>query len=101
MDATGDVIMGAEGVLVPPSPGFFHPPPNQNASTPASPSLPIRKPKMRDALQAHTGAGVKKSSPKIKSPIWKLVDAKASASAGPHEEAIQKPFQFMELPGGK
>jgi hypothetical protein len=101
MDDTGDVIMGAEGVFVPPSPGFFNLLADQDVPTPASPSLPIRKSKMRDALQAHTGAGVKKSSPKIKSPIWKLVDAKASASAGPNEEASQKPFQFMELPGGK
>jgi hypothetical protein len=98
MDDTGDVIMGAEGVLVPPSPGFLHPPSDETATTPASPSLPIRKSKMRDALNAHTGAGVKKSPAKIKSPIWKWVDAMATA---PKEDAVQKPFPFMKLPGGE
>jgi hypothetical protein len=98
MDDTGDVIMGAEGVLVPPSPGCFHPSSDETATTPASPSLPIRKSKMRNALNAHTGAGVKKSPAKIESPIWKWVNAMATA---PKEDAVQKSFPFMKLPGGE
>jgi hypothetical protein len=100
MDDTGDVIMGAEGVLVPPSPGFFSPSSDETVTPPASPSVPTRKSKMRDALNAHTGAGVKKSTVKIKSPIRKLVEAKG-ATVAPGEDAVQKPFPFMKLPGGE
>jgi hypothetical protein len=101
MDDTGDVIMGAHGVLVPPSPGFPNPLFDQTDPTPASPSLPIRKTKTHVLLQDRTGAGIKKAPVKSKGPIWKLVDATTNSAAVPSEQAVQQPFRFMHLPGGK
>jgi hypothetical protein len=100
MDADGDVIMGATGVQIPPSPGFtkmF----DQTSPTPAAPFLLSSKTKMHVVLQDCTGAGIKKAPVKSKSPTWKWVDAAAGMTAAESEQSIQKPFRFMDLPGGK
>ena len=93
--------MSSQGVLVPPSPvlpnGMFD---REIASRDATP-LPIRKAKTRHVLHDRTGAGIKKLQLKGKSSVRKLVDTTAGATATMSEDAIQKPFRFMDLPGGK
>jgi hypothetical protein len=104
MDRSGDVIMGAQGVQVPPSPDFLngifeqeHP----SLASPASPTLAIRKAKNKVVLNDRTGAGIKKKQPKSRGTVAKLVNATASATAALAEEPVEKPFRFMNLPGGK
>lgn len=104
MDPNGDIIMGAQGVRVPPSPGFLngifeqtHPSP----VSPGSPALAIRKAKTKIVVKDRTEAGVKKAQPKSRSIVAKLVNATASATAAFGDEPVQKPFRFMDLPGGK
>jgi hypothetical protein len=101
MDSTGDVIMGAQSVLVPPSPGFLNGLFEQEHRSPAPSGLAVRKAKMRLIAQDRTGAGIKKSKSKSKTTVCKLVDATAIAMAALSEEPVQKPFRFMDLPGGR
>lgn len=101
MDSNGDIIMGAQGVLVPPSPSFLNGVFEQEQAVPASPGLAIRKAKLRLVSQDRTGAGIKKSKVKPKTTVGKLVDSNAGAAAALMHQAVQMPFRFMELPGGK
>jgi len=101
MDSNGDIIMGAQGVLVPPSPSFLNGVFEQEQAAPQSPAIPIRKAKLRLVSQDRTGAGIKKSKPKPKNTVSKLVDSNAGAAAALMQQAVQMPFRFMELPGGK
>jgi hypothetical protein len=101
MDINGDVVMGAQGVLMPPSPSFPNGVFEQEQAAPTSPGLTIFKAKLRVVPQDRTGAGVKKSKTKSKATFGKLVDSNAGAAAALIQEAVQTSFRFMELPGGK
>jgi hypothetical protein len=103
MNHSGDIIMGAQGVLVPPSPGIMNEVSNQEHAPPDSPSLPTRKAnsKMQVALKDRTSAGITKAQPKIKTTMRKLFAVTAGSAAATREKALHKPFQFMDLPGGK
>jgi hypothetical protein len=93
IDTSRDVIAGAQGVLVPPSPGFLNGNFGQTNSVPGSPTLPTHK-QAQTVSQDRTGSGIKKAKTKSKTPVWKLRNAAASSSA-------QKSFRFLQLPGGK
>lgn len=104
MNTSGDSIMGGQTVIVPPSPGFPVPmhPFNHLNSAPGSLANPDRKSHGKHAND-RTGAGVKKRCPrpKGKTAVEKLVDATVGATAALSIDTVQKPFRFMELPGGK
>jgi hypothetical protein len=95
--------MGAQGVIIPPSPGFMIALSDQEHAPPESCSLPTRKAnsKMQVALKDRTGAGIMKAQPKSKTTMRKLFDVTAGSAAATREKALHKPFRFMDLPGGK
>ncbi|KAH3955784.1 hypothetical protein HBH70_016610 [Parastagonospora nodorum] len=99
MDINGDVVMGAQGVLMPPSPSFLNGVFEQEQAAPTLPGLTIGKAKLRVVSQDRTSAGVKKSKTKSKATVSKLVDSNAGAAAALIQQAVQTSFRFMELPG--
>ncbi len=101
--SSSNVMMGSEHAIVPPSPGV--PVPGFEALT-MSPetikALPVRKGKEKGKGNARTGAGVQKQAKKkFDGTMAKLVDAVFNEKAGTSDQALQKPFRFMDLPGGK
>jgi hypothetical protein len=67
-------------------------------------ALPIRKDKSKGKGKgnARTGAGVQKQvKKKSDGTMAKLVDAVFNEKVGTSDQALQKPFRFMDLPGGK
>lgn len=104
MNTQGDSIMSGQPVGVPPSPGLHNTmhPFSQMIPAPGSLANPDRKSHGKHAND-RTGAGVKKrcARPKGKTAVEKLVDATVGATAALSINTVQKPFRFMELPGGK
>ena len=95
------MILGSEHAMVPPSPGV--PVPNFEALSVSSvpgPALPVRKSKRKNNMR--TGAGVKKAQNKktTDGTVAKLVGVALAEKAGPSDKALEKPFRFMDLPGG-
>ena len=96
-------MMGSEHAIVPPSPGV--PLPSFEAlSVSAAPlrDMPSRRNKSKG--NARTGAGVKKQArKKYDDKTAKLEQAVKAAKEklGVGALALQKPFRFMDLPGGK
>jgi hypothetical protein len=101
VERDGDVVMGATGVLVPPSPGFLSVM-SDCENPPASPGLPIRNAssKMRIMGKDRTGAGVKKTQCKSRIPVKKQINVTASAAGAASGKAENRVFRFMDLPGG-
>lgn len=98
MNTSADIIMGAEAVNVPPSPGLQ----NQLFSDLDAQSGTRAKPdrKLSTLSKDRTGAGIKKQQQqqaKIKGSFKKLVHATVTLSIS----TVDKPFRFMDLPGGK
>ena len=93
-------MMGSEHAIVPPSPGV--PLPSFEAlSVSAAPlrDMPSRRNKSKS--NARTGAGVKKQArKKHDDKAAKLTDT-LNEKTGVGALALQKPFRFMDLPGGK
>lgn len=100
MNTSGDVVMGTQAVFVPPSPGLQNPFIRKLKSAPGSRARPARKLQGKHAND-RTGAGVKKQRAKPKTPDEKMVEATVGATAALSISAVEKPFRFMELPGGK
>jgi hypothetical protein len=95
IDTSRDVIAGAQGVLVPPSPGFQNGVFDQNSLGSDSPTLSSHK-QAQTVSQDRTGSGVKKTT---KNPVWKP-RAAAGIVAALDVNTFQKPFRFLQLPGG-
>jgi hypothetical protein len=65
-------------------------------------ALPIRQSKRKRGGHARTDAGVKKKTKKKPDgTMAKLVDVALKEKVGTSDPALQKPFRFMDLPGGK
>jgi hypothetical protein len=101
IDTSRDVIVGTQGVVVPPSPGFTNGFFDQTNLMPDSPTLPFHKHKALVISQDHTGSGIKKAGPKSKSRVWKFVNTTAGSTAALSGDAHKKPFHFLQLPGGR
>ena len=97
---TSNVMMGSDHTTIPPSPGV--PVPGFEALTMGTTSkrdLPSRNRKNKGKGNARTGAGVKKQVKKRSDDsMAKLVDAGFIEKVGTSD---QRPFRFMDLPGGK
>jgi hypothetical protein len=102
-NGTSNVIMGSEHATVPPSPGVPVPGfADLTMSSGPERDLPSRNRKNKGKGNARTGAGVKKQTKnKPDGTMAKVVGAAFNEKVGTGDQALQKPFRFMDLPGGK
>jgi hypothetical protein len=103
MGNNGDIVMGATGVLVPPSPGFLDVLSDPAQSPAVAPTVSSRKTNIntRSVSNERSGAGVRKTQPKHKTSAQKLLDAFSFAAGSLSRKKAQEIFRFMDLPGGK
>jgi hypothetical protein len=96
-----NLILGSEHAIVPPSPGGPVPGfETLSVSSDAGPAPSTPKPTRKK--KAKTRAGIEKQQIKKKTngTVAKLVEAALTDRPGASEKAIEKPFRFMDLPGG-
>jgi hypothetical protein len=99
--SNSNFILGSEHAMVPPSPsvpvpGFE----TLSVSSDAGAGLPTGKSRCKQNAKTH--AGIKKMQAKKKpdGTVAKLVEAALAEKSGASENTIEKPFRFMDLPGG-
>lgn len=101
-----NMILGSDHTAVPPSPGMPVPDISSLTMGPSS-GPPLQAPPGRKPVRKKnvlTGAGIRKPEFKKKKPdgtVAKLVEAAFGEKTRASDKALEQPFRFMDLPGGK
>jgi hypothetical protein len=87
--------------MVPPSPcgpvpGFE----TLSVSSDAGPAPPTPKPTRKKKTRTRAGIEKQQAKKKANGTVAKLLEAALTDRPGASEKAIEKPFRFMDLPGG-